>query len=85
MQHVLGKRIPLLLVKTKKIEHVPRRLVPCSFAIQVPVDFRHRANQERQNKKLMANQNIKAGKAKTKLMMDSKQESLDESKKSKKN
>lgn len=33
----------------------------------------------------MANRNIKAGKAKTKLMMDSKQESLDESKKSKKN
>ena len=29
----------------------------------------------------MANRNIKAGKAKTKLMMDSKQESLDESKK----
>ena len=50
-------------------------------AIQVRVDFRHRAKQERQNKKLMANQNMKAGKAKTKLMMDSKQESLDESKK----
>ena len=81
MQHVLGKRIPLLLVKTKKIEHVPRRLVPGSCAIQVPVDFRHRAKQERQNKKLIANRNIKAGKAKTKLMMDSKQESLDESKK----
>ena len=77
----LGKRIPLLLVMTKKIERVPRRLVPGSCAIQVPVDFRHRAKQERQNKKLMANRNIKAGKAKTKLRMDSKQESLDESKK----
>ena len=42
----LGKRIPLLLVMTKKIERVPRRLVPGPCAMQVPVDFRHRAKQK---------------------------------------
>ena len=55
MQYVLEKRIPRLLVMTKKIERVPRRLIPGSYTIQVPVDFRHRAKQERQNKSCSAN------------------------------
>lgn len=81
MQYVLGKRIPRLLVMTKKIERVPRRLIPSSCAIQVPVDFRHRTKQERQKKKaaqLIARRNITAGKAERKLTMDSDRESLDE-------
>ena len=52
----LGKRIPLLLVMTKKIERVPRRLVPGPCAIQVPVDFRHRAKQKAAQ--LMAIRNV---------------------------
>ena len=50
------KMIPLLLVMTKKIERVPRRLVPGSCAIQVPVDFRHRAKQKAAQ--LMASRNV---------------------------
>ena len=50
------KMIPLLLVMTKKIERVPRRLVPGPCAIQVPVDFRHRAKQK--GAQLMAIRNV---------------------------